>query len=447
MICHISSLWEPKLGKPAREFVDYLAESGFGVWQMLPLNPAGAGDSPYSSYAAFAGEARYVNEDELPDMSGYESFIRRNSYWLYDYIAYMLVKESQGGRPWYEWRDNLKFADSERVLDALNESQQQRANELAKQQYFFDAQWKSLKEYANSKGVELMGDLPIYMAADSADVWANKDIFRMDENGGQKVHAGVPPDEFTSEGQDWGNPLYDWETMKADGYAWWKRRVQAAGRLYERYDILRIDHFRGLSEYYAIPEGCGPKDGCWQHGPGLGFIKAIKRMLKDEGLGLKLLAEDLGFLDAGVKDLMKLSGLPGMDIWQFTAEEMKEMCEEEPDAASNRAFYTGTHDNNTLVGWLSEAEGKDEEKIREEARDIIRSIYESPACLAMMQLQDVFLLGEETRMNVPGVPEGNWTWSIPGVSLRDAFAYAEICAIWHRELASETGRLPEGSEE
>ena len=457
VICHISSLGIPKLGAPAREFVDWLAKSGFGVWQVLPLNPAGMGNSPYSSYAAFAGDERFINENELPGGEGFEDFVRKNSYWLNDYIAYMLIKESQDLKPWYEWSDKLKFADPGKVLEALPKKEQKRADEIARQQYFFDAQWKALKEYANSKGIEIMGDLPMYMAADSADVWANKDIFRMDENGGQKVHAGVPPDAFSGEGQDWGNPLYDWEKLEKSGYDWWMKRLRQCA---DRYDILRIDHFRGLSEYFAIPEGGEPKDGCWQHGPGLGFIKAIRKMLDEEGLSLRLLAEDLGFLDAGVKNLMKLSGLPGMDIWQFTAREMTEMCEKEPFKASNRAFYTGTHDNNTIIGWLNESMGIDpsepdededaredtEEEVRKEARDIIRRIYESPAYLAMLQLQDVFLLGEETRMNVPGVAEGNWTWKVPGDSIKEAFPYAEGCAVWFRELALETGRLAEGSE-
>ena len=296
----------------------------------------------------------------------------------------------------------------------------------------------------------------MYMAADSADVWANKHIFRMNENGTQSVHAGVPPDAFSNEGQDWGNPLYDWEALKEDGYGWWLRRIRQCA---ERFDILRIDHFRGLSEYYAIPEGEDPKEGCWQHSAGLRFLADMCGMLRAEGFGMKLLMEDLGHLDAGVMNLLKLSGLPGMDIWQFSAEEMMRMCEKEPERARHRAFYTGTHDNNTLIGYLKErssGNGHNGWDYREsdssemgstvEALAVIRKIYESPAVLAMLQIQDVLMLGEEARMNVPGVPEGNWTWKMPGKTVDEAFIGDEERLKWFRALAERTGRMDTDSE-
>ena len=459
VICHISSLGTPVLGKPARDFVDFIADAGFRLWQVLPLNPAGDGGSPYSSRSAFAGDERFINYDELPDMDGYEAFVRDNGYWLGDHIAYTIIRESQDGRPWSEWPDELKFADSGRYLESLSGEYSTMVDELAKRQYWFFRQWKDLREYARSKGVSIIGDLPIYMAQESADVWANKELFRMDSSGRKKVNAGVPPDMFTGEGQNWGNPLYDWEKMKETGYEWWMNRIRQCA---ERYDILRFDHFRGLSEYFAIPEGGEPGDGCWQHGPGLGFIRAAVDMLEEEGLDMGLIAEDLGFLDAGVKDLMKLSGLPGMDVWQFSSREMLEMCEREPERARKRVFYTGTHDNNTLIGWLDELKGnispdpaaeddpaygsgrEEAERIRkeneEDALQIIRTLYESPAAVVMLQLQDVFMLGGSARMNVPGVPEGNWTWKIPGESVREAFPDADRRAAWFRELAQRTGR-------
>ena len=453
VVCHISSLGTSSLGKSARDFVDFLASAGFSIWQVLPLNPPGMGNSPYSSYAAFAGEPGFIDTDELPGDDGFKGFVKANSFWLNDYTAYTVIKESQDNKPWYEWPDELKFADSEKYLASLSGSRKERTDELFKEQYWFYAQWNALRSYAASKGVRIMGDLPMFMAADSADVWANKKIFRMDEFGRQRVHAGVPPDAFSGVGQDWGNPLYDWDELKNEGYDWWMKRIKQCA---ERFDILRIDHFRGMSEYYAIPEGKEPKDGCWQHGPGLGFIAAIHEMLHREGLDMKLLAEDLGFLDAGVKNLMKLSGLPGMDIWQFTAGEMMEMCRTEPEKAVNRAFYTGTHDNDTLPGWLSEGESRPEEpdkdedeapkpvsdEVRNKAREIIKKIYESPASLAMLQLQDVFMLGSDSRMNVPGVPDGNWSWKIPGASIHEAFADADEAAAWFKELAEATGRIP-----
>ncbi len=433
VICHISSLPEGKLGKGARDFVDRIASAGFSIWQVLPLNPAGVGNSPYSSFAAFAGEPAFIDYDELPDTDGYQAFIEENGYWLHDYIAFNLIKEMNEGKPWYKWAEEYRNIDSLRFNNSLTDEQKVKANRLAGEQYCFYRQWSDLKAYANSKGVRMMGDLPMYMAADSADVWANKHVFRMDEeSGAQKVHAGVPPDAFSKVGQDWGNPLYDWEIMKSENYEWWFKRIRQCA---ERFDILRIDHFRGLSEYYAIPEGGDPKEGCWQHSAGLGFLTDMRKMLRDEGYDMKILVEDLGHLDAGVKNLLKLSGLPGMDIWQFTARHMEEMCKKEPEKAAHRAFYTGTHDNNTLLGWLRERNYPDEE-----ALDVFRRLYECPAVLAMLQIQDVLMLGEEARMNVPGVPEGNWKWKMPGDTVEEAFLEAADRLKWFHDLAERTGR-------
>ena len=312
-----------------------------------------------------------------------------------------------------------------------------------RKQYAFECQWQDLKAYANSKGISIMGDLPMFMAADSSDVWANKELFRLEEDGRQSVHAGVPPDAFTGEGQDWGNPLYDWEYSRSTGHEWWMRRIKQCA---ERFDMLRIDHFRGLSEYFAIPEGGKPADGVWQHGPGLGLFRAIDEVLEREGLSLKLLAEDLGYVDDGVKNLLRLSGLPGIDVWQFSSHDMLSMSSKQ---AGRRSWYTGTHDNDTLMGfvrsYMQESVSEDdrevpEEELRAEAERIIREIYKSDACLAMMQIQDVFLLGSESRMNVPGVAEGNWTWKIPGSSVYEAYTDADERARWLRDLTQESNR-------
>ena len=468
VICHISTLGRGVLGTPAKKFADYIASAGMKVWQVLPLNPTGLGGSPYSSYAAFAGYPEMINRDELPDESGYRQFCKDNKDWLTGYVAFTVLKEINGGKAWYEWPDEHKFGDPDKMIEELSAEYGPRIEELAKDQYYFCVQWNDLREYANSLGIEVMGDLPMYMASDSADVWAAKGEFGLDEDGRKKVHSGVPPDAFSKDGQDWGNPLYNWDVMKSEGYSWWMRRLKQCA---ERFDILRIDHFRGFSEYYAIPEGATPKEGSWQHSAGLEFFRAVKKMLDEEGLGMKLLAEDLGFLDDGVLSLLKLTGLPGMDIWQFTADEMMAM---EPEKAAHRAFYTGTHDNNTLMGFLLGDEQDDEvpdgsemmpdadehydgalmtqmnagqaeadEKRTEaeiEALDIIRKIYESPAALAMVQLQDMFLLGSETRINVPGIAEGNWSWRTPADSVEESFEDAAERAAWFRELAEKTGR-------
>ena len=445
VICHISSLGTPVLGAPAREFADYLASAGMKVWQVLPLNPTGIGGSPYSSYAAFAGYPALINRDELPDHRGYEEFCRDNADWLSEYISYRVLKEMHDEKPWYEWPDEYKFGEPLKLIDILSKDHGDRIEKLAKDQYYFSVQWNDLKKYCNDLGISLMGDLPMYMAKDSADVWANKEIFRLDEHGAQKVHAGVPPDAFTEDGQDWGNPLYDWDKLRETGYGWWLRRLRQCA---ERFDILRIDHFRGFSEYYAIPEGESPKKGSWQHGAGLDFYKAVSDMLKCEELGMKLLAEDLGFLDDGVKDLLRLTGLPGMNIWQFNDREMKEM---EPENAVNRAFYSGTHDNDTLAGFVraellkdrNSGSDKTDELATEteiECLRIIKEIYESPAALAMIQVQDMFMLGSEARINVPGIAEGNWTWKMSGASVKESFDDADARADWFRELAEKTHR-------
>lgn len=443
VICHISSLPQPVLGAPARDFVDYIADAGFKIWQVLPLNPPGTGDSPYSSHSAFAGDTRFINYDELPDENGFDEFAKKNADWLIEYAAYTAVKESQDERSWLEWPEEYRQAEPGTLLNKLTKEQSERAYDLMRKQYVFECQWKDLKAYANSKGVSIMGDLPMFMAADSADVWANKEVFRLEEDGSLSVHAGVPPDAFTGEGQDWGNPLYDWEYSKSTAHEWWMRRIKQCA---ERFDMLRIDHFRGLSEYFAIPEGKDPSDGVWQHGPGLGLFRAIDEMLERESLSLKLLAEDLGYVDDGVKNLLRLSGLPGIDVWQFSSHDMLSMS---PEQAKRRSWYTGTHDNDTLMGFVSsymqERYSEDDrevpvDELRAEAERIIREIYKGDACLAMMQIQDVFFLGSDSRMNVPGVAEGNWTWKIPGASIYEAFHDADERARWLRDLTQESNR-------
>ena len=442
-ICDMRSLGEQPLGKKARDFVDYIASAGFSIWQVLPVNPPGLGGSPYDSASAFAGDPALIDCFELPDNSGYDEFCRENAWWLHAYAAFCAIKEKLCGKRLSDWPDEYRLADIEEAFRKAEKEQSDLVSRIMHEQYWFAAEWCALKEYANSRGVRVMGDIPMYMSSDSADVWANRGIFRMDENGRRSVHAGVPPDYFSKDGQDWGNPLYDWDALKKDGYGWWLRRIRQCAA---RFDILRIDHFRALSEYYAIPEGKKPVDGLWQQGPGTDFIRSIKTMLADNDLGMKLLAEDLGTLDAGVYDLIKLCGLPGMDIWQFSA---YEMMAQPPETAKQRAFYTGTHDNNTIAGFIVEnaeaiighnVESEKDTAVEAAAEDIFRKIYESPAALAMVQLQDIFMLGDDARMNTPGLIDGNWKWKIPGDSIRDAFPDADERAAWFRQLAEETDR-------
>ncbi|MBR2546726.1 MAG: 4-alpha-glucanotransferase [Eubacterium sp.] len=445
VICHVGSLGDQALGKKGRDFVDYIAGVGFSIWQVLPVNPAGAGGSPYDSVSAFAGDPAMIDLSEVPDDSGLKVFCDKNAFWLHGYAAYVAIKEKLGGMALMDWPDEYRLADPEESFRAAKKESPDLVSRVMHEQYWFASEWNALREYAHSRGVKIMGDLPIYMSADSADLWTNRSIFRMDENGRLSVHSGVPPDYFSSHGQNWGNPLYDWDELKKDNYGWWCRRIRQCA---ERYDILRIDHFRAFSEYWAIPEDMQPVDGTWQLGPGRDFIRTIKTMLTEEGFGMKLLAEDLGQLDACVYDLLKLSGLPGMDVWQFSSFEMMEQPEE---VAKQRAFYTGTHDNSTLAGFVMEhadeimgsstAGHYDKSAVEAAAKDIIRKIYESPAILAMMQLQDVFMLDDSARMNDPRVSEGNWEWRIPGSSIKASFPDAEARAAWLHDLAEKTNRI------
>ena len=399
VICHIGSLPESNIGGSARDFVDYIVSAGFKIWQILPLNPPGTGDSPYSSYASMAGNPQFIDRNELPDMSGYERFCRDNDEWLESYAEYVAGDNAAG-------REQAQI-----------------------DQYYFAVQWSRLKKYANSKGVKIIGDMPAFVSANSADTAEYRKFFRIDSDGHLRCHAGVPPDYFAIDGQDWGNPLYDWKKMKEDGYSWWTGRFR---QCFERYDYVRLDHFRSFSEYYAIPEGELPVNGTWQPGPGLDFFDRIKENLGEQGC-LRILAEDLGQLDAGVYNLLKLSGFPGMNVYQFSADEMMNMSDNE---MSRRVFYTGTHDNQTLLGWCRDS-GKDVG----DALAIIRRLYECDAPWVILQIQDMFMLGDEARLNVPGVPDGNWKWKIPGNSIQDGIKHADRIAASFRSLAADTGRI------
>lgn len=394
VICHVSSVpgggKKGTLGKDARAFVDYIASAGFKLWQILPLNPEGRGDTPYLSPAVFAGESSLIDRSELPDLYGLEDFIRENGYWLNDYIDYELLRPGNTRTP----------AD------------------LQTEQYYFFTQWKRLRRYANDRGISIIGDVPFYVAPDGADIRAHPELFQTGEHA---PRAGVPPDHFSGSGQDWGNPLYDWRAMKEDGYRWWLERLRACSRLY---DYIRLDHFRAFSAYFEIPFDGTPGNGYWIPGPGL----ELMRLFRAEGL--KLIAEDLGALDPPVTDLLLLSGLPGMDVWQFSADEMQTA---EPENIRKRIFYSGTHDNRPLAGWYAER-SRDTEEAADRAGKAIAELYASKAPWVIIQLQDMLLLGDEARMNVPGTVEGNWRWRADGSMLTEELAER------FKRLAENNGR-------
>ena len=448
--------------KEAYEFVDRLEEAGQSYWQILPLGPTGYGDSPYQSFSTFAGNpyfidletlvkegllteeecnacdfgdnAEYIDYEKIylsrfkvlrkaferfaaDDV--YDAFVSENGYWLGGYALYMAIKDALGGISWSEWPAELK----DREEAALNQKREELAGEVAFykfQQFMFLKQWKALKAYANEKGIRIIGDIPIYVAFDSADTWANPVLFQFDEDNQPKAVAGCPPDAFSATGQLWGNPLYDWEKMEQTDFAWWRSRMKASAKLY---DAVRIDHFIGVVQYYAIPYGAvTAKDGEWEKGPGKKLTDAL-----DEAAGeTKIIAEDLGVFCQEVKDLLAETGYPGMKIieFAFSGDRFNEHLPHCYDP--NSVVYGGTHDNETLAGYFKPekrqwwelqyiADYLGAAHQSEVVDRVFRAAYGSVASVAIFQMQDVLKLDNWARMNTPGTLGENWRWRlVPG---------------------------------
>ena len=426
VLCHVSSLPSGSLDG-AEGFIDNLASMGQKLWQILPLSPADEDtDSPYSSPAVFAGNTKLSGKSaavEYIDKNEYLRFCEKESYWLEDFALYTLIKRSFGGKPWQQW------PEAERDRKNLYRWKTTRRDELEvikKNQFIFDRRWKAVKDYANSKGISVIGDIPIYAAVDSADTWAHRDVFLLGEDGYPSVGAGVPPDYFSEDGQHWGNPLYDWASLKANDYEWWLKRVK---RAMEQYDYIRLDHFRSFAAFFAIPRGGKPRDGWWLPGVGKEFFDFLEARLGR----VPFLAEDLGTLDNQVHDLLKLTGCPGMLVYQFSADEIKAL---DDDKAATKILYSGTHDNQTLVGWIKESISKNSDRIDgdigvtdtddaaiiDKADAIITELYNSKSPWVILPLQDILGLDDDSRMNIPGLAEGNWQWRAP-----KGWASAELC--------------------
>lgn len=472
ILMHITSLPGPyglgTMGKAAYDFVDFLAAAGQSLWQILPLTPTGYGDSPYQSCSAFAGNAYLIDLPTLqqegllepgepegfswgqdpgradfgllyqsrrkvlalayarfrPD-EAYEAFCRENAHWLGDYALYMTLKDQFQGLPWYRWEEPLKHREPE-ALWQVRQSLREELDFYKFIQYQFYRQWNALRQYAKKKGIAILGDVPIYVPLDSCEVWCNPELFQLDENLTPTAVAGCPPDAFSDEGQLWGNPLYRWERHKADGYSWWIRRLSAAGRLY---DGVRLDHFRGFESYWAVPYGDETaKNGKWEKGPGLDFIKAMEKALPE----ISFVAEDLGLLTPEVLQLREDSGLPGMKVLQF-AFDSREPSEYLPYLhVRNSVCYTGTHDNMTTTQWLREAPEETVAYAREYmclteeeglTWGVIRTAMGSVCDLCVVPMQDYLNLGGEARMNFPGtMSNANWTWRMAPGSCTPALA-------------------------
>lgn len=441
------------LGKPACEFVDFLEKSGQKFWQVLPIGPTLFGNSPYQSSSAFAGNplliytgedsesgatssgsVNYIDydyqykkkkkllralyeESDCKNSQQFNLFCERERGWLDDFAIFSAVKEREEGRAWYAWSDKrLRDREHEAIESFTNENY----DEIEYQkyiQYLFFTQWKGLRDYANGKGISIIGDMPIYVSLDSADVWACREDYLLDSDGRPTKVAGVPPDRFSSTGQLWGNPIYDWSKMKENGFKWWQERYRSASALY---DVIRIDHFIGIVNYYAIPAvSSDAVNGEWLHGPSYELIEAIKA-----AGGAMIIAEDLGYVTDEVRALMNDAGYPGMRILQFGLDDDPDEHHSMKNCPENCIVYGGTHDNETLRGFVSrmgdgerrrimELAGGDSTDERALTESLIRLGLESQASIAVFQLQDYLMLGNEARMNVPSTLGGrNWRWTL-----------------------------------
>lgn len=407
MLCHITSVPNAgrpgTLGTPAKAFVDYLADCGQSYWQVLPVNPTDNLGSPYAGLSAFAGnpfliEGLETHLDQLLDgidRKAYARFCADNDEWLRPYATFRAIKEQVGDTvPWQMWPD--EYRDYSPALSHRPELRD--SFELHRQvQYIFEQQWDELRAYANARGIKIIGDIPMYVSLDSSDVWCERDVFDLDPEGQPRGMAGAPPDSFSEDGQLWGNPTYRWDYLKSTGYDWWIRRLD---RMIHLYDYVRLDHFLGFSSYYVIPEGKTAKEGAWHFGPGLDLFQAVHRHFGD----LPFIGEDLGVVTPAVRMLVASTGFPGMDVVQFYNGDVRQGY----TPARGKICYTGTHDTQTLMGWVkSRFQGDNPDLL---FYDLMKKCLNSSADVVMVPLQDVLSLDDSARMNMPGVAEGNWTW-------------------------------------
>ncbi len=472
------------MGREAREFITFLKESGQSYWQILPIGPTSYGDSPYQSFSSYAGnpyliDLRDLEEEGLlkeEEFSGihwekdperidygalyqnrftvlrkasdrlqenrpvdYAAFLQANTEWLEDYALFMSLKGLFGGGPWMEWPEQIRRHEKNALLEAA-ESLQEEIRFWKNIQYLFFRQWNALKACAKENGIRIIGDLPIYVAQDSCDVWADQKYFRLDDRGQAAEISGCPPDGFSDIGQLWGNPLYQWDLLKEEGYHWWIRRITFQLKLV---DVLRIDHFRGFESYFAIPNGEETaRNGHWEKGPGREFFTSVEKSIGK----VDIIAEDLGYLTPEVRQLLQDTGYPGMKVLEFAFDPREPGTGYLPHQfPRNCVAYTGTHDNDTVIGWFehcpSEVTDFAKEYLHLDAVEgyhwgFIRAVYESVADLAVVPMQDVLGLGGEARINVPSTT-GNWTWRA-----KDGSWTAEHAAKLRR-MAEIYERIPE----
>ncbi|MCU0857025.1 MAG: 4-alpha-glucanotransferase [Pontiellaceae bacterium] len=483
VLLHISSLpgrWGMgEIGPQARAFGKLLVQAGQKIWQILPTGPIGYGYSPYSSLSSFAGNHLFISFDELIEEglltkrqlssfpsfdphqidfpaviaarekvlfrvadrfagnNEFDAFCRQEAEWLPDYALFMAVREDQGSRPWIEWPDALR----DREFQTLEKMRKKLAKKVRRHevlQYFFSKHWKKTADFLHGAGISIVGDLPIFVADDSADVWANRELFFLGQDGRPTVVAGVPPDYFSETGQRWGNPLYDWAAHRAGAYKWWTQRMRHSLAMT---DMVRIDHFRGFEDYWEIPaEEPTAVRGRWVKGPGLELFRSVEKHLrrgsdsfpgfgKNFRLSEHVIAENLGIITDEVEALREACAFPGMWVlqFQFDAKPM-EVPDYYPEGMEkNWVVYTGTHDNDTTEGWLKKAGRAERQRVRNylmldreaTSRDLIELALRAPAKLAVIPLQDLLGLGSEARMNTPATTVGNWSWRFSEDMVRD----------------------------
>ncbi|ABN45628.1 4-alpha-glucanotransferase [Streptococcus sanguinis] len=471
VLMHISSLPGKygigSFGQSAYDFVDFLVRTKQRYWQILPLGTTSYGDSPYQSFSAFAGNTYFIDFDILieegllneadvkgadfgddprkvdyakifdarrpimekavarflkaEDLSDYESFVEENAAWLEVFAEYMAIKEHFDNLAWTEWPDEAIRRREAASLASYREKLADKLTYHRVTQYLFFKQWLRLKAYANEHHIEIVGDMPIYVAADSADVWAQPHFFKTDAVGKPTCVAGCPPDEFSETGQLWGNPIYDWEAMDKDGYAWWIERLRESFKIY---DIVRIDHFRGFESYWEVPADSETSaTGKWVKGPDYKLFAAVKEALGD----LNIIAEDLGFMTDEVIELRERTGFPGMKILQFAFNPDDESIDSPHLAPNNSVMYTGTHDNNTVLGWYKDeiddatrqymAQYTNRKEYETVPHAMLRTIFASVSFMAIATMQDLLELDSAARMNYPSTIGGNWTWRMTAEEL------------------------------
>lgn len=502
ILCHLTCMPSRfgigDMGAGVLQFLDFLQDAGQTLWQILPLGPTGYGDSPYQSFSAFAGNPLLVDLDQLVQeelldaedvttsfsfpadevlygeviefkdrvlrrsyrifletdsealRDGWKAFQEENDYWLDDFCLFMALKRHFDGAVWTDWDRDIALRER-RALIYWRERLNDEINYQKYLQFLFDRQWRQVREYAHEKDIEIIGDAPIFVGHDSADVWSHQGLFRLDEDGSPTVVAGVPPDYFSPTGQLWGNPHYRWDVMQDNDYAWWMARVE---RAFSRVDRIRLDHFRGFAGYWEIPADAETAvKGRWVKGPGADFFRTLKENLGE----LPIIAEDLGIITKDVEELRKAFGFPGMKVLQFAFGSDAANTALPHNYTTHMVVYTGTHDNDTSLGWYDSLDREAKHRVRvytgTDGSDInwtlIRLAMTSIAEMAVFPLQDVLGLGSEARLNIPGKAQGNWTWryEVGDLDTEAAKALRELSAVSGRWLECKEknrgGKFPE----